>query len=161
MPQTLNETTPLVPAPRVGADGRYGAMTAQVNTFITLLRRVPISAWCQSITEHGVASQWATAELVLSGEMPSRRATEGARVRLREILGTMPGVANRIRRRVGEIAAACEGIAPCESTAGMRLAAQVAAAAIAASTQLSPAEFDELYAPFQELIPLSRLGMQH
>jgi hypothetical protein len=137
------------------AGARYGAMSEQVQTFLTMLRRIPIGAWgrcadrypCAGLPESLLDVPGAVADVPCAS--PARPAWE----RLRLALGTMPGVASRICRRVDEELGVCDGMTSAGAAARMRVAAQLAAAALAARPLLSGRDFEQLYAPFATLIP--------
>jgi hypothetical protein len=129
-------------------------MTKQVHAFLLALRRVPIAAWSRcgdAIPGTDPTDDPLAPTAAATDDRPRVRT---AWIRLRTALAGMPEVEVRIRRRVDEELAPCEGIAPRAACARMRAAAYLAAAALATRHLLSPADFQTLYAPFGSLIPM-------
>lgn len=141
-------------AVRRPADLRPRPMPEPVHAFLTALRRVPIGAWhrCAEACDWmvGADEPLAAPPAALGSATPeARRAWE----RLCAALGTMPGLAARIRCRVDDELSVCDGIASAGAAARMRVAAQLAAAALAARPLLAAHDFERLYAPFAWLVP--------
>ena len=135
----------------------YGAMSNQVIGFFHQLRRIPIEAWYRfADADPHVAGDERPRDSSLTPAIQlllESQADQMARARLREVMETMPGVVQRIRRRIDDELAVIDGIAPPAAVARMRRAARLAACAVAARPFLSPAEFERLYRPFRMLIP--------
>ena len=140
-----------------GAGAWYGVMSAQVISFFHHLRRIPIETWHRfADADPHVAGDERPREAGLTPALHlllEAQADQMARARLREVMETMPGVVQRIRRRIDDELAVIEGIAPALAVARMRRAARLAACAVAARPLLAPAEFERLYRPFRMLIP--------
>lgn len=147
----------------------YGSMNAAVTAFLSRLRRIPAAAWleCAECDPHGTKSADAAVAVPLTAEpgVPAlhyfreSQADEAVRVRLREVLDTMPAVVRRIRNRIDLELSVFDGIAHPAAVARMRRTARLAAFAIAARPMLSPDEFERLYRPFRSLIPTSDIAL--
>ena len=150
-------------APAAGTAGAwYGTMSSQVISFFHHLRRVPIETWLRfADADPHVAGDERPRDTSLTPAVQlllESQADRLARARLREVMETMPGAVQRIRRRIDDELAAIEGIAPAHAVTRMRRAARLAACAVAARPSLSPAEFERLYRPFRMLIPPGALA---
>jgi hypothetical protein len=162
MPLTDATPAPAPPgAPVDAVDALHDAPTpAPVAAFLHTLRRVPIAAWdrcAAGFTGAALGADPLLPPAATPGAAPAAAgAAPAAWEHLAAAIDTMPGVAARIRQRVDDHLAACEGIATAAATARMRAAAHLAAAALAARPLLSEREFDAFYAPFAGLIPPAR-----
>ena len=143
-----------------GAD-RFGEATPYVVAFFRRLKRIPVGAWSQqaSTDPHTATPRFAESALPAIERSPDAEADRAARARLRAIMDTMPSAVRRIRQRIDHEVAVIDGMAPRVIVARMRRAARLAACAIAARPWLTPDEFDRLYRPFSELIPVDELGL--
>ena len=162
-----DESTRSVGSAAAGITEWYDTAAAQVVAFFGRLRRVPIGTWCRladadpHITAPRSGGEWLPpASNSPDDPLPEAQADRVARARLRELIEEMPGVARRIRRRIDDEIAVVAGIAPPEMVVRMRRATRLAACAVAARPWLSPEEFERLYRPFAELIPLGSLDTQ-
>ena len=159
------ESTGSVSSAAAGITEWYDTAAAQVVAFFGRLRRVPIGTWCRMAGDdpHVTAPRSGSEGLPPASDspgdplLPEAQADRVARARLRELIEEMPGVARRIHRRIDDEVAVVAGIAPPEMVVRMRRAARLAACAVAARPWLSPEEFERLYRPFAELIPLGSL----
>jgi hypothetical protein len=131
-------------------------MPEPVALFLHALRRVPLAAWDRCASACPLAAPGVEVGAVagsLSADAVPRTSARAAWERVNAALVTMPGLAQRIARRVDDHLAVCEGMATKASAARMRVAAHLAAAALAVRPLLSAREFDDLYGPFAHLIP--------
>lgn len=111
----------------------------------TELRRIPLRSWADA------------ARTLADDPNVGIPARSEARTRLRAAIEARPAEAARIRRTVDSLVEVAEGIVHPRDIRLMRKAALSAAFALVARDDLDPADFEDLYRPFGELIPLSVL----
>ena len=138
------------PAPSLTPHTRYGEATVPVKEFFFRLRRVPLAEWLKCAEGRPcLEPALADVDVVPSlAQLQDAQRDEAARVRLTEIMESMPNVVRRIRQRIDADLAVAERIAPRAAVAAMRRVAGVAACAVAARPHLTPDEFERLYSPF-------------
>lgn len=141
---------PRLPAPT--PTGWYGSASIRVSRFLLRLQGLPAGAWLAA-TE-AMTPRRRPADPVHVPLM-EELADHAARRRLHAALETMPGVVDRVRRRVDGLLGVFEGMVPTTHLARMRRAARLAALAIAAQPLLRPEDVARLCRPFRELVPIA------
>lgn len=134
-------TRHMLPTPPSSASG----IPSSVLWFLEQLRRLPMGAWAD-------AARLAEASRPPQTTLGSLHA--GGRARLRHAVDASPVLTTRVRARVHDIVAVLDGFLHPVDVLRMKKAALDAALAVAAKSSLDPDDFDRLYAPFADLIPL-------
>lgn len=144
----MTATSPLSITSVATRDGWYGAMTPDVVAFFAWLRALPAEAWAEIATREPHHDR-AISPLALLRALHADRV---ARSRLRDVMQSMPKVVPRIRRRVDELLAVLDVVAPHAKATRIRRAVRLAACAIAARAALAPGDVAVLVRPLEELV---------
>ena len=134
--------------PNRGRAGWYGAMTPDVVAFFAWLRALPPDAWAD-IAAREPHRERSVSPLAMLRALHADRV---ARARLRDVMQTMPEVVQRIRRRVDEILAVLDVVAPHAKATRIRRAVRLAACALAARASLPPGDVTALVRPLREIV---------
>ena len=136
----LHTDTLIASPPTNGVPPVSGAARVVIR-FCERLRHLPLGVW----------ADLASAAPVLGNGVSS------ARERLRDRVDSLPGVVTHVTPRIQELAAVAEEFVPPAVSARMKSTALTAALALLVRDQLSSEDFNTLYGPFAQAIPVSEL----
>ncbi len=128
------------------------AIPPVVLAFLQRLKRLPLGIWADVAFTRTAR----TADVTVRNGAASSLAE--ARARLRKLIDTRPGLAARIRPRVYELAGVAEAFLHPAVVARMKKVGLTASLALGVRDHLSEEDFEQLYAPFAELIPIKELA---
>jgi hypothetical protein len=128
------------------------AIPPPVLAFLQRLKRLPLGVWADVAFTRTARPT----DVTLSQGSPSSLAD--ARARLRKLIDTRPAVAARIRPRVYELAGVAQAFLHPAVVARMKKVGLAASLALAVRDHLAEEDFEQLYAPFAELIPIKELA---